>query len=301
MSSQKTKIMPFKTSFLKVLPYFLVPIVLNVFMVVLPTINAIYYSFNNTYNYKLIFCGFDNYIRLFNDKIFWHSLNNNIIIIISTVLFQIGPAFIICALMVTSNIVIGKKYIQSIYFFPCVVASLVVGCIWKIMYSNQYGVINGFLTAVGLDNLKTNWLGDPKTAMLSIIIPLSWQFIGFYLVLLMAGATSIDKEILEVAEIDGATGFKRTLYIIIPLLKNTINICLILCISGGIRIFDQIFVMTKGGPGYASSVLAQYAYNISFAQNDFGYGSTISIMMLFITLFGIMMARFLTGGKKNAV
>lgn len=301
MKLQKTDNLPFKTNFLKVLPYFFIPIVLNIFMVLLPTINAFYYSLNNTYNYKLVFCGMDNFVRMFHDKIFWFSLKNNILIIISTVLFQIGPAFIVCALMVTSNLVMGKKYIQSIYFFPSVVASLVIGCIWKIMYSNQYGIINGFFAAVGLESLQRNWLGDPGTVMLSVIIPLSWQFIGFYLVLLMAGATSIDREILEVAEIDGATGFKRTLFIIIPLLRNTINVCLILCISGGIKIFDQIFVMTKGGPGYASSVLAQYAYNISFAQNDFGYGSSISLMMLLIILISIMLARVLTGGKNHAV
>ena len=269
-------------------------------MVVLPTINAVFYSLNNTYNYKLVFCGFDNFIRMFNDKIVWHSFTNNIIIIISTVLFQIGPALVICALMTTSNLVIMKKYIQSVYFFPSVIAPLVIGCIWKIMYSNQYGLINGFLSAVGLEAYEKNWLGDPKTALLSIIIPLSWQFIGFYLVLLMAGVTSIDKEVLEVAEIDGATGFKRTVYIILPLLNKTINVCLLLCISGGIKIFDQIFVMTRGGPGYASSVLAQYAYNISFAQNDFGYGSAISILMLLLTMLGIMLSRLLIGGKNNA-
>lgn len=287
---------PFEQKFTRLLPYFIIPVLLNFFIVFIPLCNAFYYSLNSTYSFKLSFTGLDNYARLLGDKIFWFSLKNNLIIIACTVLFQIGPAVVICMMMTTSNLVMGKKFIQSIYFFPSIISAVVIGYIWKIMYSNQYGLINAILSGIGMDGWKQNWLGDPKIIMTSIIIPLSWQFIGFYLVILLAGVTGIDREILEVAEIDGATGFKKTIYVIMPMLKSTLIVMMTICVSGGIKIFDQIYAISRGGPGYASSVLAMMAYSTSFAQNDYGYGSAISIAMLLISLAGVMISKAVIKG-----
>jgi raffinose/stachyose/melibiose transport system permease protein len=281
----------FNTSFTKLLPFFAVPILLNVFIVVFPLFYGFYYSLHSTQGFQLSYVGFDNYFRLFDDKIFWHSLRNNFTIIISTILFQIGPAVIIGMMIMTSKLVMGSKFIRSIYFFPSVVSPIVIATIWRTMYSNQFGLINEMLLMLGLE--KQNWLGDPNLVMTSIIIPLSWQYIGYYVILLLAGATSIDPEILEMAEIDGATGFKKTIYIIMPLLRSTFMIILTICLSGGIRIFDQIFALTRGGPGFASSVLAQFAYNASFSRLEFGYGATISIAMLIISVVIVMLTRSL--------
>jgi len=283
----------FSTSLAKLLPYLGIPILLNIFIVIFPLANGIYYSLHNTYNFKLTFNGLENYVRVFHDKVFWFSLRNNIIIIICTILFQIGPAVLIGMMMVTSKLVMGNKFIRSIYFFPSVVSPIIVGTIWKLMYSNQYGLINASLTMLGLK--AQNWLGDPKLIMTSIIIPLSWQYIGYYLILLLAGVSAIDPEILEMAEIDGATGFKKTIYIIAPLIRGTFMVVLTICLSGGIKIFDQVYAISRGGPGYASSVLAQFAYSTSFIQNDYGYGSSISITMLVISVVIVLFSRFLVG------
>lgn len=292
---------PFHRRFRTLLPYFFIPIVLNLFVVFIPLCNAIYYSFHNTYAFKMNFSGVDNYIRLFQDKVFWFSLKNNLLIIICTLLFQIGPAVLLCMVMTTSNVIIGKKFIQSVYFFPSVISAIVISYIWKIMYSNQYGLINQLFALIGHPEWSQNWLGDPNIIMASIIIPLSWQFIGYYLVILLSGVTSIDREILEMAEIDGATGFKKTWYIIMPLLRSTFTVIMTICVSGGIKIFDQIYAMSSGGPGYASSVLAMFAYSTSFNQNDYGYGSCISIMMLVISLLGVSISKFFVKGvTRNA-
>lgn len=158
------------------------------------------------------------------------------------------------------------------------------------MYDNQTGVFNTLLRLVGLESLQQNWLADPKIVMTSICIPLAWQFIGYYLVILLSGMSAIDKEILEVAEIDGATGLKKSVYIILPLMKNTISVVMLLSVTGSIKIFDQVFAMTGGGPGYASNVLGMYSYIVSFKQANYGYGSAISISMLIISLLliGVM-------------
>jgi raffinose/stachyose/melibiose transport system permease protein len=167
------------------------------------------------------------------------------------------------------------------------------------MYSSQFGVINPLLGALGLQGLEQNWLSDPKIIMVSVSIPLAWQFIGLYLVILLSGFTSIEREILEAAEVDGATGFARTIHIILPLMKNTINVSLLLCISGGIKIFDQIYALTAGGPGYASSVLAMYGYDVTFQQANYGYGSAISIAMLVISLVVIIILSKVRGATRQ--
>jgi len=264
-----------------------VPIALYLFMVVTPLVGAVVYSLHDTFAFRLKWIGLRNYGYLIQDPVFWLSLKNNLILIVVSILFQIGPAFVIMAMMST-NILRGKKFIQAVFFFPVVVSPLVTAYIWKVMYSAQFGVINKFLVIVGLGSLQRNWLADPHVIMTTISIPLAWQYIGFYLVILLAGLTSIDPELIEAATIDGANGTQRAFHIILPLMQNTINVSLLLCISGGIKIFDQVYAISGGGPGYASSVLAMYAYNISFTRAQYGYGSAISVAMLLISFIAIL-------------
>jgi raffinose/stachyose/melibiose transport system permease protein len=286
----------FNIKFRRIVLYFLIPVALYVFVLIIPLFSAFKYSMYNTLNYKLVWCGLDNYEKLFKDKLFWFSLKNNFIIMFVSIIFQIGPAFIIMA-FVSANYVAGRKFVQSMFFFPCVISSLVTAYIWGVLYSNQFGIINNFLTAVGLPSQQ--WLTNPGIIMISICIPLAWQYIGFYLMILVSGLSGIDKDVLESAEIDGATGFRRTIHIILPLMKSTINIALLLAISGSIKVFDQIYALTMGGPGYASSVLAMYSYNLSFVENDYGYGTTVAIAMLVISLLIILIMNRVRNAVKQ--
>jgi raffinose/stachyose/melibiose transport system permease protein len=287
----------YNIKFRKVLPYFVVPLLLYIFIVIIPLINSIYYSLNATFSYNLTWTGLNNYIMLIHDRIFWLSLKNNFYIILISLFFQIIPAFIIMV-MIASRYVYKSKFVQSVFFFPCVISPLIIAYVWQIMYDTQTGLINKLLTAVGLGSLQQNWLSDPKIIMLSIAIPLAWQYIGYYIVILFAGFSNIDKDILEVAEIDGANGIKKAFYIILPLMKTTINVAVLICITGGIKIFDQIFALTGGGPGYASEVLSMYTYTISFSEGNYGYGSAISISMLLISLVIILIFSKVRGGIK---
>ena len=125
-----------------------------------------------------------------------------------------------------------------------------------------------------------------------------WQFIGYYLIILLAAIQGIDQSVLEVAELDGATGWKKSWYIVMPLIKNTLMVTVMLCISGNMKTFDQIFVMTGGGPGTSSEVVALYAYNVSMNRMRYGYGSTVAIGILILSLLLILISK-IVGRKKE--
>lgn len=126
--------------------------------------------------------------------------------------------------------------------------------------------------------------------MTLVAIPLIWQFIGYYMVILLSATSAIDKEILESAELDGASAFQRAIYVVMPMIKSTIIVCIVLCVSGNMKAFDNIYVMTAGGPGTSSMVMAMYGYSVSFQQQNMGYGSAISvgIFVLGLLVIGLM-------------
>jgi raffinose/stachyose/melibiose transport system permease protein len=167
------------------------------------------------------------------------------------------------------------------------------------IYNKDYGLLDAVLRKIGLGSLILPWLDNPKFVMISVSIPIIWQYIGFYLVIFLAAFQSIDPEVFESAEIDGAVGAKRALYITIPLLMDTLKIAVMLCIAGNMKIFDQIYVMTGGGPGNSSTVLAQYAYQNSFRMFKLGYGSAISIGILVLSTSIILISRKLWGGNGS--
>ena len=131
--------------------------------------------------------------------------------------------------------------------------------------------------------------------MLLIAIPLIWQFIGYYMVIILSAISSIDQEIFEVSELDGANAFQRAIYIVLPLIKNTLLVCVTLCIAGNMKAFDHIYVMTSGGPGNSSMVMALYGYKVSFGQQNMGYGSAISIGIFVLSLIVILGSQALVG------
>lgn len=264
--------------------YLIVPVVVFVFSVFVPLVTALVYSFfewrggpQKTFN------GIANYIQLFNDDKFWLSFNHNIFLVVVCIIGQIGFAFIF-VLMIQSKLVKLKGVHRTFGFFPSTVAAVSIGFIWKMIYDYNRGLINWFLELIGRDDLKKVWLNEPDLVMLLVAIPLVWQWIGYYMVILLSAISAIDQEIFEVAEIDGANGIQRAIYIVLPLVKNTILVCITLCIAGNMKAFDNIYVMTAGGPGYSSMVMAMYGYQVSFQQNNMGYGSAISVAIFVLSL-----------------
>lgn len=278
-----------------VFAYLLIPTLLFVFSVFVPLVTAFVNSF---YEWKSgpnkIFNGITNYVSLLHDGTFWLSFKHNMFLIAVCIVGQIGIAFIL-VLMINSKLVKLKGIHRTFGFFPSTIAAVSIGFIWKMIYDYNRGILNWFLDKTGRGDLKQVWLSNEKLVMLLVAIPLVWQWIGYYMVIILSAISSIDTEIFEVAELDGANAVQRAIYIVLPLIKNTLLVCVTLCIAGNMKAFDNIYVMTSGGPGKASMVMAMYGYDVSFNQNNLGYGSTISIGIFVMSLLVIGASQLLIG------
>jgi len=278
---------------------FLLPgILVYAFIVFIPLLLSIYFSFYK-WNGGLSkdFIGFHNYSQLIRDAKFWFSFRNNMIITVLSIVGQLGIAFVL-AVILQAKWVRLREFHRTVLFLPVVLPAVVVGFIWNLIYSQNYGILNGVLKGLHLQSWIHPWLDDPKIVIYSVTIPIIWQWIGLYLIIFMASLQSIPSEVYESAEMDGATGVKKVWFITLPMMRDTLGVAVMLCISGNMKIFDNIFVMTGGGPGISSTVMAQYAYNTSFGQFKLGYGSAISIGMIIISLGLILLSRRLMGGRS---
>ncbi len=273
--------------------YILPSFLLYTFVVFVPILLAAYYGFFDwSGGTTKEFIGWENYINLLQDTRFWAALKNNLFLVVVCVIGQIGLAFIF-AMLLSSRLARWKNFHRTVSFFPSVLSAVVIGFIWSMIYDYNYGLLNTFLKVIGLEDKIQPWLSNADIAMVLVTIPLIWQYVGYYLIIIMSSIASIDTQIFEMAEIDGATGFKKAVYITLPLIKNTIMVCITLCIAGNMKAFDHIWTMTSGGPGNATEVVALYAYKSSFSSQKMGYGSAMSIGILIISLLFVGGAQLL--------
>ncbi|NCC84672.1 MAG: sugar ABC transporter permease [Clostridia bacterium] len=270
--------------------YLLIPLALYIFAVFIPLLTAAFYSlFEWKGGPNKTFIGVANYIALIKDEIFWLSFSHNLYLILLCVIGQVGIAFIF-VMMINTRFVKLKGIHRTFGFFPSTIAAVYVGFIWIMVYDSRRGLLNFFLESIGRKDLTQVWLNNPNLVMTLVAIPLIWQYIGYYMLILLSATSAIDKEIYESAELDGANSLQKSIYIVLPMIKNTIFVCLVLCVSGNMKAFDNIYVMTAGGPGNNSMVMAMYGYKISFSQGNMGYGSAISvgIFVLGLLVVGLM-------------
>ena len=266
---------------------------------IIPLGVAFYYSlFNWDGGITMKFIGLKNYSELLHDKAFWMAFKNNLLFVLYSVIGQIGIAFII-SMLLTSRSVKCKNFHRTVIFFPVVLSSIVVAYLWQIIYNKDYGLLNRLLELLHLQSWIRPWLDDADIIIQTLSAPKIWQWIGYYMVILLGAIQSIDTSVLECAELDGATGWQRALYIVMPMIKNTMVVTIILCISGNMKTFDQIYAMTGGGPGTSSMVVALYAYKMSFVRQRYGYGSACAIGILILSLLLVGISKFVSKGKKN--
>jgi len=231
------------------------------------------------------FLGLDNYKRLFVDPNIIISIKNSGIIIILTVVFQVGIGLVLAILV--DSITKGKKFFKTVYFFPIVISATAIGLMFNLFYSYYGGMLNQILNAIGLNPI--NWKSD-SLALIMISVPIIWSYVGFYFVLLLTGINGIPEEIFESANLDGAVGFKKVRYITLPLLKNVIRTCMILAITGALKAFDLPWVIApKGAPKGLTHFMGTYMYQVTFIEENVDYGSAIALM---IVVLGIMISQF---------
>lgn len=267
--------------------YLLIPVAMFIFTVFMPLVAALFYSFFEWKSGPVkTFNGLANYVQLANDGTFWKAFSNNIYLVIVCIVGQIGLAFIM-VLFVNSKAAKCKGIHRTFGFFPSTISAVCIGLIWSMIYNNQYGVINTVFRMMGHPEWCQVWLNDTQHVMLYVSIPLVWQYIGYYMVILFSAIAGIDTQIFESAEIDGANGFQTAIHITLPMIRNTMLVCLTLCVAGNMKAFDNIYTMTAGGPGTASMVMAMWGYKVSFEQTNLGYGSTISVGIFVLSLLVI--------------
>lgn len=263
---------------------------------IVPIIQSFYYSVMEWDGITpMHFVGLQNFIEIFQDPIFWNSAKNNLYVVIASVLGQISIALVLALLL--NRKLKGAKFFRTVGFMPVVLSSVVISLTWKLIYNSQNGLLNSLLSAVGLDGLTQNWLGNPSLAMISVCITIIWQWIGLYFVIFLAALQNVPKEIIESAQIDGASEWKTTWKITLPIIWDSIILAVILCISGSLRTFDLIYVMTNGGPGHATGVMAIYMFKNTFVNSQFGYGSAVSVTIFFFSLILIFIVTRLLGRK----
>lgn len=258
-------------------------LIVYILFAIVPIVISFYYSLMEWDGFtEMKFIGIGNFLEIFSDKIFWQSLKNNLYVVAASIFGQV-PIALFFALLLYRKLR-GGKFFRTVGFMPVVISTVIISLIWGMMYNSRRGLFNQLLTAIGLDEWTQNWLGDPKWAMISVCITIVWQFVGLYLIIFLAALQNIPREIFDAAEIDGASGFKQTIYITLPMIWETIIVAVILCISGSLRTFDLIYVMTSGGPGHATEVMAMYMFDQTFSSTRYGYGSAISLCIFFFSL-----------------
>ncbi|NRF93584.1 sugar ABC transporter permease [Paenibacillus frigoriresistens] len=274
---------------LGLLPALFFYIVFSIF----PILNSFYYAFTNWDGLSEIqWVGLSNFKEILGDKVFWLSFKNNIYIVLVSIFGQV-PIGLGLALLLNKKMR-GSQFFRTVFFLPVVTSTVIVSMLWNMIYNYQMGLLNTVLRLVGLESWVRNWLGDPKTAMMYICIVIVWQFIGLYMVIFMAAIQNVPSEILEASELDGATGMKKTWYVIVPMIWDSILASIILCISGSLRTFDLNFVMTNGGPAHSTEVMAIYMFNKTFSSLQYGYGSAVSLLIFAFSLILIVITQLLS-------
>lgn len=227
--------------------------------------------------------GLDNYLQAFGDPIFWVALRNNVIIIVGSIVTQVGFGAILAAIL-DRGIKKGSTVYRTIIFMPVVISSVAVSLIWMMIYDPNTGVLNALVKAVGLSPPKLGWLGDPSLSIWMMLVTAAWANVGFQMVLILAGLQGIPKETYEAAALDGATGLKAFWHITLPGIRNILIVGVLITTIGGLKVFDFVFVMTGGGPANATQVMGTYIYLQAFNLGNMGYANAISIILLLIAL-----------------
>lgn len=274
---------------------FVIPamVLLSMFFIY-PLISSLYYGFTNwngiSDHVKMV--GFKNFSKALSDPAFWSSVKNNGYFILFAVFIQV-PLTVVTSLMIAN-----VKKLQGLYktaiFMPTVMSTAVIGILWGFIYNYDVGLLNKIIVFFG--GQSVDWLGSPKTAMLSILITNTWQWAGFYIVMILAAILTIPKELDEAAMIDGATGFQRVRRITMPLITPVISVVIMLSIAGSMKAADIIIVMTKGGPASSTDVMATYMIKYAITNFKYGYGNALSFIIFVLTmavtvLYQVLIAR----------
>ena len=238
----------------------------------------------NAFSARPVFVGLDNYRTAAGDPIFWRALRNNTVFAVTSLVFQVGLSLVLAAVLEEFVHQRLRGVLRTIYFIPAVISITVAGILFSFLYNPQIGLLNRLLGAVGLESWQHSWLGEPGTAMWSIIAMSQWQSIGYTAILFVVAIQRVPREFYEAARIDGAGKVRSFFSITVPMVREMTTLVTILTISGAFLVFNEVMVMTAGGPSNSSQVLGTWLYRNAFLNDDMGYAAAIATVIFVITL-----------------
>jgi raffinose/stachyose/melibiose transport system permease protein len=268
-------------------------LVVYVVFVLLPVALAAVYSFFNWNGLSALdrFIGFDNYVRALTDPVFQGAIFHNFAIVGLSLAIQ-GPVAIAVALLLNRPLR-GRGLVRLLIFVPYVVSEVVAALAWKLLLQPQ-GPFDGVIEAIGLGDLRQLWLADQSVVFWTLFFVLSWKYLGFAIILFLAGLQGVPEELAEAAQIDGASWWQTQRHITIPLLAPTIRIWAFLSIIGSLQQFDMVWVLTGGGPVNATTTMATYMVQYGFQRSQLGFASAVAVVLFIVSLaFALLYQRFI--------
>jgi raffinose/stachyose/melibiose transport system permease protein len=268
------------------------PLALFIGFVILPIVFAAWYSLYNWSGFGPLtdFIGTQNYSGVLTGPVFHQALMHNVIIAVLSVVIQL-PISIALALLLNRSFR-GRTFLRLAVFTPYVLSEATTAVLWLLMLQPG-GFVDELFSAVGLGSLVHEWLASPSLVLYTLFVVITWKYIGFGIILLLAGLQGIPAELREAAAIDGATPWQATRRVTLPLLGPTVRIWIFLSVIGSLQLFDVVWIMTEGGPANASTTMVTYLYFNGVQRVQFGYGATVSVILFVISfIFALAYQRF---------
>jgi ABC-type sugar transport system permease subunit len=253
-----------------------------------PVLRTFWNSFHKVLPRAETFVGLDNYAALLADDIFWRSVRNTFVWACVSPLAEVSIALLL-ALALYARIP-GRRFFRIAWFTPVLMSYVVVGIIWVWIYNYDWGAANAILRAIGLGRFAQAWIGDPRIALPSLIFITTWMWTGFNMVVLLAALHSLPSEVIEAAELDNCGWGAKLWHIIVPMVRPTLLNLLVLSFIGKMKIFDLVWITTKGGPLWSTETVSTYTYKRAFewATFDLGYPSTVAAVWFVIVLAAVL-------------
>lgn len=232
------------------------------------------------------FIGLDNFRRALNDRLFVGAFSNTALWLVVAVTVPTALGLLLAVLL--DRPLRGSRIYKSAFYMPITLSLVVVGQVWIWIYQPNWGLLNSVLEAVGLDGLTRAWLGDPATSLIAVIVAWCWQQTALSLILYLAALTTIPRDLLEAAAIDGATWWQQFRRVIVPLLRPATVVVITLAVINTLKGFDIVFVLTQGGPFHTSDNLAMFMYSETFFRYRVGYGAAIAVALFILAIIVVV-------------
>ncbi|GAA3686008.1 carbohydrate ABC transporter permease [Streptomyces iranensis] len=244
------------------------------------------------------FLGLANYVTLVHDGLLWRSVWHNLVVALAVLIIQCVGSFVIAAIIQAG--IKGGRFFRLVFFAPVVISSVAVGMLAIFVFSPSQGLVNEALSAIGLGGLRQPWLGSGTWALPAVIATYILQNFGLSVLLFISGLGQVDQDLLEAAELDGASQGRILWQVVFPVIRPVTTTVFLLGLVTGFKLFDTVYVMTAGGPFHASDTIVTYLYGVSFGGNDIGYGNAIGVLLFVILLvIALIQLRLTRTGKET--